>query len=467
VISPLLRSYLPDRPIVVVDVGAHSGGFFGALQEQVPIARAVLVESMPDYAAKLRDRAWGTDVRVVDRAVADTDGNRVEFTINAYSETSSLLELRRDLSELSNIDTRVERRISVETITLDRLYADQDLTAVDLLKIDVQGAELLVLKGAGRALSNSEMVWIETSFKPLYEGSALFAEVYDQLGAAGFELREISPGHRAPTGELLQADLLFVKRGSKLRPRPQSPAPGWRTFARRALGFGMRMAERFPRRAASPLGTASFSQCGEDLIVRYVLALRGITRPSYLDVGAHDPFYLSNTALLYKLGGRGINIDPNRDLIAAFQRARPDDVNLCLAVGAGGGSLDLFVFEDGTLSTCSPAEAKELQSHGHKQLRIDRVPVKPLAELIAEHARDRFPDFLSLDVEGLEKEILAPLGGRRDLPKVMAVETAEYSPTGSGKKRQDLIDFIRGIGYAVYADTNLNTIFVHRDFWTP
>ena len=49
-----------------------------------------------------------------------------------------------------------------------------------------------------------------------------------------------------------------------------------------------------------PVPLNSYSQCGEDLLVDYIFKLRGIERPSYLDIGAHDPYYLSNTALFIR-----------------------------------------------------------------------------------------------------------------------------------------------------------------------
>jgi hypothetical protein len=93
--------------------------------------------------------------------------------------------------------------------------------------------------------------------------------------------------------------------------------------------------------------------------------------------------------------------------------------------------------------------------------------VRPLLDIVEREAQGRFPDLLTLDVEGLEREVLAPLAGRPELPRVMVVETAEYSPVGAGAKRQDLVDFVLALGYVLYADTNLNTVFVRRDFWLP
>ena len=94
--------------------------------------------------------------------------------------------------------------------TLDNITAD--LPIIDLVKIDVQGAEHLVLAGAVETLAKSALIWTEVSFKPLYEGSCVFEEIYKTLDMAGFRMVSLDPGFRSADGELVQADALFQKR---------------------------------------------------------------------------------------------------------------------------------------------------------------------------------------------------------------------------------------------------------------
>lgn len=68
-----------------------------------------------------------------------------------------------------------------------------------------------MIQGGEETLKMTSMIWIETSFKPLYENSSVFSQIYDLLNEKGFILMEISPGFRSPNGELLQVDLLFIK----------------------------------------------------------------------------------------------------------------------------------------------------------------------------------------------------------------------------------------------------------------
>jgi FkbM family methyltransferase len=222
-----------------------------------------------------------------------------------------------------------------------------------------------------------------------------------------------------------------------------------RTFAAPGTGF-----------AAS-----SFSQCGEDVIVRYLFRLRGIDKPSYLDLGAHAPFYLSNTALFYLNGSRGVNIEPNPDLIASFTRERPLDINLNIGISSKEGCADFFCMEDSTLSTFSKHERDRLVAFGHSSKSTLLIKTLPIDKIVDRYCGGVFPDFLSIDVEGLELEIMESVKSMTSHPKVICVETANYSPIGAGNKRKELMRLIDTQGYFLYADTNLNSIYVRSDFW--
>src|SRR5688572_28592456 len=100
----------------------------------------------------------------------------------------------------------------------------------------------------------------------------------------------------------------------------------------------------------------SYSQCGEDILVDYVLTLRGIQRPSYLDIGANHPFFINNTAKFYLEGSHRINIEANHELIGNFLRHRPNDINLNVGVSDKRGAQDFYIMNDNTLSTFSRSE---------------------------------------------------------------------------------------------------------------
>jgi len=210
----------------------------------------------------------------------------------------------------------------------------------------------------------------------------------------------------------------------------------------------------------------SYSQCGEDLIVNYLFSLRGMNMPSYIDIGANHPWFINNTAFFYKKGCRGINIEPNPNLISIFEKERPLDKNLNIGISnLNTEKMDFYVMKDNTLSTFSKAEADNFVGHGKELEKIIKIKIDTIQEVLKKYNNEIFPDLLNLDVEGLELEILNGIDFINNYPKVICVETAEYSPIGSGKKRNNLMNFIESKSYYLYADTNLNSIYIRNEFW--
>lgn len=209
----------------------------------------------------------------------------------------------------------------------------------------------------------------------------------------------------------------------------------------------------------------SYSQCGEDLIVRYIFSLKGIRYPSYIDIGANDPHSLSNTAIFYFHGSRGINIEANPLLLDQFKHYRPEDINLNIGVGLEKGTLPFYVMEDDTLSTFSKKEYDSMTAFGKTLRTILNIQIDTIESILLRHFNGKFPDFMSIDVEGMDFEIIKSINFEKFSPKVICVEAAEYSPFGTGKRRDDLINYLVTKDYFEYANTNLNAIMVKRDFW--
>ena len=210
----------------------------------------------------------------------------------------------------------------------------------------------------------------------------------------------------------------------------------------------------------------SYSQCGEDILVNYIFQLRGITHPSYIDIGANHPFLLSNTALFYKNGCRGINIEANPYLINNFIKQRQKDINLNIGIGSEKGKLDFYIMNDPTLSSFSKAECTNYcKTNKYFIKEIKPIEITTINSVLQNHFNGKFPDFLSIDIEGLDFEVLTSIDYSKDYPKIICVEAAEYSPIGAGKRRTELVDFLVSKGYYEYANTNLNAIMVKNEFW--
>lgn len=78
----------------------------------------------------------------------------------------------------------------------------------------------------------------------------------------------------------------------------------------------------------------SYAQHGKDVIIINLFKLLGIEKPSYIDIGDHHPYEISNTALLYELGSNGINIEANPNLLEEFKKERKHDINICCGIGS-------------------------------------------------------------------------------------------------------------------------------------
>jgi len=209
---------------------------------------------------------------------------------------------------------------------------------------------------------------------------------------------------------------------------------------------------------------SSYAQSGEDLIVKYIFDNLGILRPTYIDIGAHHPFYLSNTALFYETGSIGINIEPDPTLFKLFSRYRKKDININIGIGIENGVSDFYVISTPTLNTFSKAEAERYAEEGdYKITEILKIKTCSLENVLKVHNNGRFPDFLNIDAEGLDEMIVKSIDLKNNYPIVICVETASFSATGKSVKNTALIDLLSAKGYRIYADTFINTIFLNHN----
>lgn len=210
----------------------------------------------------------------------------------------------------------------------------------------------------------------------------------------------------------------------------------------------------------------SFSQSGEDLIVRFIFDNIGIANPTYLDVGAHHPFHLNNTAIFYENGSRGINIEPDPQLFTEFQNLRKSDVNLNCGISDIEGELILNILNVPALNTFSHEEANRLvHENSFEILKKIPVHVDTIGNVLQKYCNNIFPDFLDIDVEGLDDLIVKSIDFTSAKPIVICLETRSYSETGRGQKNNEIIQYLTDKGYMDFADTYLNTIFVLKEKW--
>lgn len=190
-------------------------------------------------------------------------------------------------------------------------------------------------------------------------------------------------------------------------------------------------------------GYTQFAQFGEDAVLAELF--RDTSHGIYIDVGAHHPYRYSNTYLLHKKGWHGTNIDPNPYTIRLFNKARPQDKNICSGVG-NAGTLMYYQFSDPAVNTFKKEEAEKWKGKSFlKFLGTTDVEVRPLSELIEGPI-----DLLSIDAEGMDLEVLQSYDWKQ-YPKVIVIE-------GDASKQ-----FLVQKGYRLYTERGASRIYVHED----
>lgn len=210
-------------------------------------------------------------------------------------------------------------------------------------------------------------------------------------------------------------------------------------------------------------GGVTYSQFGDDLVIINIFNNLGIEKFTYLDIGAHHPYNISNTALLYKYGYHGINVEANPNLIEAFFRERPLDKNVNVGIGTKSGEMPFYMIDgfSGRNSFDKKVVEKFCQEYPEFSVKeIKKIKVLTLYELINKYANGKFPDFLSIDIEGLDAEVLRQIIPD-NAPMVIDVEVLSMA----GQNDENMIDLLKQKGFFPYFKCSSNLIFVRKDIY--
>lgn len=207
----------------------------------------------------------------------------------------------------------------------------------------------------------------------------------------------------------------------------------------------------------------TYAQCGEDRILHFLFSLLEIPHPTYLDIGAHHPTYLSNTYLFYKGGARGVCVEPDPRLCENIKAGRPQDTCLNIGIAAGAiGNLKFYVFNDPTMNTFSEVIRDEQLQAGLTLTQELLVEVQSINSVIARNFPAGSPNLISLDTEGMDLAILETFDFATYRPEVFCIETVTNADI---RKMNEINDLMKSNNYVVYADTFVNTIFVEQHCW--
>lgn len=200
-------------PHTVIDVGANIGQFSICAQRLFSCSAIYAIEANEELFSTLSNNLnkFNKSNNIIYNVAISSYSGNVEFKINNDSQVSSILDLGSDRKEFYPNSNVISFK-SIKCTTLDSLFLNKKLTGPILLKIDVQGAEHLVIEGASELLSKINWIILEISFKNLYEGEKSFEFILNLLSTYGFTFSKPLNVHYSPkTYEIMEMDALFTK----------------------------------------------------------------------------------------------------------------------------------------------------------------------------------------------------------------------------------------------------------------
>ena len=195
-------------PATVIDVGVGPGT--PELYAAFPGVRLILVEPLEEWRGHLEElqRTRGADVVI---AAAGRSPGAIQIAVHRVPACSSTFGARQG-------DGSPAPRRSVPVITLDELVAERGTAGPYVVKVDVEGAELEVLGGAGGVLAEAELVLLEVSLFQLVPEAPLLHDVVAWMHEHGFVVAALYNGHNRPLdGQLAQIDIAFVPQDGRFR----------------------------------------------------------------------------------------------------------------------------------------------------------------------------------------------------------------------------------------------------------
>jgi len=195
------------------------------------------------------------------------------------------------------------------------------------------------------------------------------------------------------------------------------------------------------------------------LVSELGLPLNGL---SYLEIGTNDPVRFNNTYNLYRLGARGLLVDPLPTVGELIRMVRPADRFLHAAVSGGGtdepAQRTFYASKSSLVSSLSYEHHKAWDGITRNEVRAIPVDVLGINEVMEQMGS--VPDLLLVDAEGEDEKIMRAFDYARFHPKVVMVEMDHLDTS-----RENMICFMDDHGYIVYTTIAYNTIFVAADVW--
>lgn len=198
---------------VVFDVGANVGDFTECALAHQPWAVIHAFEPLPDVYQTLSARFKDYSGIYCRNVALGGEAGQAAINVSNFHEASSFLENGQLLDEkVYGIDFTVREVVTIPVVTVAGYASASEVGIIKLLKLDVQGYELEVLKGAEPVLNRVEYIYAEAQFQELYKGGPLYSDIFEFLNPRGFELLRMTAFRTDDGGRLMECDMIFKNR---------------------------------------------------------------------------------------------------------------------------------------------------------------------------------------------------------------------------------------------------------------
>jgi len=197
---------------VIFDVGAYIGQITAKYRTLFPKATIYSFEPFPDSFRKLQEKSELLgQVRPFQLAIVDKVGTN-KFYVNADRTCNSLLERPSNVRKYYDGNAENVATIKVDITTIDDFCEKESISKIDILKLDVEGTELLVLRGASEKLEQKsiEIIYAEIMFVPHYEKGVMFYELCSFLSDYGYTVFDLYDLKRDGNGQIRWGNAIFV-----------------------------------------------------------------------------------------------------------------------------------------------------------------------------------------------------------------------------------------------------------------
>jgi FkbM family methyltransferase len=207
--------------------------------------------------------------------------------------------------------------------------------------------------------------------------------------------------------------------------------------------------------------TKIYSLEGEDMILARIF--EGKKNGFYVDVGAHHPKRFSNTYYFYKIGWNGINIDAMPGSMEIFKKDRPRDINIEVAISDENKKLTYYAFSDPALNGFSKDLSENVYQKDYEILFKKEIKTLTLEQILDKFLPEKQKiDFLSIDVESLEFQVIKSNNWNKYMPDVILIEILDNDLESIFEN--DIYKFLKSKGFKMIAKT-LNTVIFKKNHY--